>query len=275
LIFIILHVVGDCSILCRMIPLHILVTRPAPFGEELCQLFVAQGDKAIYLPTLNIVNLPVSPELVKAIKNITEQDSLVFISPQAVLSSMPLLRQYCSVIPVTTQIIAMGEGTAKLLRKAGLRVDVYPDKVYSSEELLNLFMLTAVAGKKITLVRGEGGREILQQLLAESGAIVSHIVTYRRVMPEIDMQPYRELLATHPWQVTVCTSGESIKNLKQLFADAAWPALSVIPLIVVSERIKMLAEDLGFQTIWVARQMSNSALLECLAEKRQVLCQKS
>jgi hypothetical protein len=55
--------------------------------------------------------------------------------------------------------------------------------------------------------------------------------------------------------------------LKTLIGHAGWTYLKELPLMVMSERIKMLACDLGFQTIWVARNAGQTAILELLHEK--------
>lgn len=65
----------------------VMVTRPAPAGEELCEAVRDAGFLAIYFPTLAIVP-PVHPDrLTQQIATLDHYDWLIFISPQAVYHS--------------------------------------------------------------------------------------------------------------------------------------------------------------------------------------------
>ena len=132
--------------------------------------------------------------------------------------------------------------------------------------MLALPEFQAVQGQKVAIIRGEGGRELLHQQLTERGAQVLHVIAYQRVLPEVEAAPILQMLKQHQLNAIVCGSFESVQNLKILLGDAGWPFLKELPLIVVSERIKMLAQDLGFQTIWVAQNASLEAVVELLKE---------
>jgi uroporphyrinogen-III synthase len=167
----------------------------------------------------------------------------------------------------------VGSGTAKALKEAGYLVAAHPELNWSSEGLLDLPEFQTIAGKKIAIVRGEGGRELLEKTLLSRGALVSHVIAYQRVLPEIETCPYVDLFKHRQIDVVVCTSYEGVRHFKILLGTNAWLDIKDIPLIVMSERIKTLAHDLGFQTIWVARHASHDAILELLAQKRNELCQ--
>src|SRR5438874_1776354 len=56
-------------------------------------------------------------------------------------------------------------------------------------ELLERTEMQHVAGKRVLIVRGEGGRELLGESLAARGALVEYAQCYRRVRPAIDAAP--------------------------------------------------------------------------------------
>jgi uroporphyrinogen-III synthase len=239
---------------------HVLVTRPGTAGLELCNQIKARGGQAVYFPTIDFA--PPSDEAVfeQAILALGEQDWLIFVSPQAVYSSIPSIRKVWPVFPPHVRFAAVGAGTAKALHHAGY-LALYPDTAWHSEGLLSLAEFQPVQGKKIAIIRGEGGRELIDNTLKERGAHVLSMIAYQRVIPSLRMNGLEEGLRAI--NVIVTTSYEGVRNLNLLLSQH-WPQLKMIPLIVVSERIKALAHDLGFQTIWIAHHASHEAILDAL-----------
>jgi uroporphyrinogen-III synthase len=248
--------------------LHILVTRPEPQGEELCKLISAHGGHPIHFPTIAFAPPLDEESFQQAITQLGEQDWLIFNSPQAVYASIALIRKHWPHFPDTVKWAAVGAGTAKALQQAGYEA-LYPDNEQSSEALLDLPDLQQVAGKKIAIIRGVGGRGLLDKIFTERGAIILPVIAYERILPDVDPAPILEKLRQHAIAIIVCTSYEGVRNLKILLGESASPYLHDIPLIVMSERIKMLAQDLGFRRIWVTRNASQAAILDTLAETRK------
>lgn len=248
--------------------LYVMVTRPDPGGSELCHHIQKQGDIALHFPTIVFAPPPDSVAFEQAISRLGEQDWLLFVSPQAVRASVPAIRRAWPVLPPTVHFAAIGAGTASALEEAGYNVSVTPTNEWNSESLLDTPEFQAIKGDRVAVIRGEGGREILEKILQERGAEVMSVVAYQRTKPAIDAAPYLPLLKDNKIDIIICTSYEGVSNLKELFGETAWEALKQIPLIVVSERIKALAQETGFLTIWVASNASHQAILATIAEKR-------
>lgn len=245
----------------------ILVTRPARQGMALCRLLEVHGHSVLHFPTIAFVP-PVNLEsLNSAITNLNNQDCLVFNSPQAVYAGLELIRKVWPHFPDGSRLIAIGGGTAKALHESGCHQVLVPEASWHSEGVLSLPELQSVKHKKIAIIRGAGGRELLDKVLAERGAEVLPVIVYERVLPKASTAHLVECLKQHKIQMIVCTSFESVKNLKILVDDTVWPDLMICPLIVMSERIKTLAHDLGFQTIWVTREASDETILEVINDK--------
>lgn len=252
--------------------LSVMVTRPAPAGTALCEFITTQGGQAIHFPTIafEASNQPCFDE---AITQLGEQAWLIFISPQAVTASVPAIRRAWPHLPPQVQFAAVGAGTARALHDAGYQVSVFPQSEWNSESLLALPIFQAIKGQKIAVIRGEGGRELIDQTLASRGALVTPVIAYKRVLPKTDMASTLLLFKQHKVDAVICSSFAGVQHFKILMGEAGWAFIRDMPLIVVSERIKRLAEDLGFQTIWVAQNASHAAIVEILAQKRNVLCQ--
>jgi len=248
-------------------PLRILVTRPDPRGVELCAAIEALGDEAIHFPTIIFSPPPDPLAFEQALSRLGEQDWLLFVSPQAVRASVPAIRRVWPQLPETVKFAAIGAGTANALAQAGYNVSFIPQDEWSSDALLGSAEFRAVTSQRIAIIRGEGGRELLEKILVERGAQVVSAIAYKRTKPELDVSEVSALLFDKRIDMVVCTSFEGVANLKQLLARN-WTELQHVSLIVVSERMKALASDAGFQTIWVASDASNQAILAEIAQKR-------
>jgi uroporphyrinogen-III synthase len=244
--------------------LRVLVTRPKPMGEILCHAIDANGGECIYFPTIDI-HPPADPSVYRMqLKKLDRLDWLIFLSPQAVFSTSHLIHLDWPNFPPQIKIAAVGGGTAKALQHAELRVDVYPTENWSSEGILSLPEFSHITGKKIALMRGEGGREWLRQSLQLRGAIVSEIIVYRRVKPQTDATPYCNMLRNHLIDCIVATSGEGLRNLLEFCAPVRDLILEV-PLLVISKRLQEAASEWQFKKILLAKNPSHNAIIETLS----------
>lgn len=236
--------------------LTVLVTRTPPAGAELCQLLQAAGLKTIYFPTIEIQPC-IQDDFIQALEEFPSLDWLIFISPQAVLVGLPVIQKRWPVLPAQLQTAALGGGTAAALEKQGITVDIFPSQEWHSEGLLALPEMQAVAGKKIAIVQGEGGREFLAEELTARGAIIKHLIAYKRSIPSVNTDIFINKI-----DVIICTSGEAVQNLKQLAGSAHWPLLQNTTLLVVSQRIHAIAKKCGFRKIQIIKNASYDAIIE-------------
>jgi len=235
----------------------VLVTRPRPAGEVLCEKIQALGGATVYLPTIEFASLP------QAEQQLDQYDWIIFISQEAVERSISFLGS----ISKKTRIAAMGETTANALQAAGMTDVVYPLHEWTSEGLLDLAFFKKVDRQKILLVRGEGGRELLSETLMARGAQVDHLPVYRRQMPVYaSINPYLELLRQKKIDVVVCTSGESLHNLMTIIGVENQSLLVEIKLIVVSQRLVALAKEYHFQQVFQAKNASHHAIISSLED---------
>src|SRR5690349_20814349 len=102
--------------------LRVLVTRPAPAGNILCEKITASGGEPLHFPTFKIEPPRDPAGFAKAIQELDANDFVLFISPQAVLMSQELIHHAWPILPSKLKFIAMGEGTANSLKKAHLPV---------------------------------------------------------------------------------------------------------------------------------------------------------
>jgi uroporphyrinogen-III synthase len=161
--------------------------------------------------------------------------------------------------PAAIHILAVGQATALRLKNAGLAPEV--PALASTEGLLGLAKLQAIKGRQVLIVKGQGGRPDLAQVLSARGAQVSAANLYQRV----NIAPPK---ATEVWHATqiqciIATSGELIEAA---FAQFALQWLQSMPWIVVSPRTQQIATKLGINKILLSEDASDQALIHCAKE---------
>ncbi len=236
----------------------VLVTRPAPQAAALAQAIEAAGGTAFVFPALAIE--PVTPDAL-SVSRLREADLAIFISPNAAQHGVAAIQAGGGFSP-STNIFAVGPGTARALAELGVDGVITPDG-QDSEALLALPQLAEVAGKRVVIVRGVGGRPLLADTLAARGAEVHFMECYRRSVPRADASP---LLAR--WQAggidaVTATSAETLANLATLLGQAGAPLLVRTPLFAPHEKIAEAARRFGIVHV-VATSAGDAGLVDGL-----------
>ncbi len=245
----------------------VLVTRPDHQADRLCALIEAAGGRAIRFPVLAIAAPRDDAPALALIARLAQYSLAIFISANAVERGLDLIESRLGALPPQLRIAAVGAATAReLRRRLGRDPDLVPQGRYDSEALLALPQLQTVAGSRIAIFRGEGGRELLADTLRERGAAVEYAEVYRRVPPLADGAALTAQLVRGEVDIVTVTSSEGLRNLLELAGDESGMRLRQLPLVVVSERTAALAHTLGFaQPALVAREASDQGLVEAVA----------
>ena len=248
---------------------QLLVTRPARQADKLCQLIAEQGGVAVRFPTIAIVGLEGfsdKPNInntaaTNPLPQLSNCQWLIFISANAVNFALKAIDGKIAQLK-EAKIAAIGQATAKELGFSGLQVDLLPQTGFDSEAILAMPELQTVNGQDILIVRGQGGREELANVLRSRGANVNYWEVYKRVIPQLDCSKVIELLLNNQLDLIIITSFEALQNLIVMLGANHNKKLLNIPLVVVSSRISRLAAELGFTRIAVANSPSDQAIIE-------------
>jgi uroporphyrinogen-III synthase len=236
---------------------RVLVTRPAHQAENLCRLIEAEGGVAIRLPLLTIEPVAHPAEAQRRLAG--GHDWWIFTSANAVRHALPLAG---GALP--PHLAAIGPATAAALAAAGAADAATPLAGASSAALLELPELRDVAGRRILIVTGTEGLDILERGLHERGASVERAEVYRRVA--LPYPPEAVTSALRRSDVLVVTSSQSLGHLVRLTPEDARKLLLRKPLVVPSARMVETARGLGFtQTPRVAEPVSDQALCAACA----------
>ena len=219
-----------------------LITRPEQQSHGLQAILQARGAEPICIPAIRIESCAVGSATREVAATLADGDMALFTSANAVTHGHSLLPPRTSGYALG----AVGAATARALQELGMEVDLVPRDVYNSEALLALNGLARerVAGHRVALFKGVGGRELLADELRARGAEVTAIAVYRRACPGPEAAT-RLRAACTAIDAALVTSGEALSNLREMLGSTHREWLTRIPLVVASERIAEIARELA------------------------------
>ena len=208
---------------------RILVTRAARQAGMLSDLLRARGFEAVEVPVLEMQPPASFASLDEALRTLDAYDWLIVTSANAVeaVAARAVLLKVPLAVFEKLQIAAVGEATARAVRKAGLDVALVPEK-YVAESLVES-LVGRVEGKKILLARAELARDVIPEALRAAGAELVVADAYRNAIPVGAPMQLRAALADGINAATF-TSSSSVTHL----ADVAQAAGIAFPLAGVN-----------------------------------------
>jgi uroporphyrinogen-III synthase len=234
-------------------PDTVVITRPRAQAIDLARAVAALGRTPQVLPLLEISPLPDQTLLTATLANLADYALVAFVSPNAIDAAFAHIDAW----PAGTRLAVLGEGSRAALARYGINdanttILSPPDPAHSdSEHLLQALDLAALAGRRVLIVRGESGRELMADGLRAAGALVDTVAAYRRAVPELTPALAAELAALlaqpNDW---IITSSEALRGLvglvRRLDSGAAVAKMQHQHLIVPHARIADTARSLGF-----------------------------
>ena len=247
----------------------VLITRPAHQAQHLAQLIERAGGVAIRFPTIDIAP-PLDPgPLLDIIDRLAEFDLAIFISPNAVEQTFSWLRVRKAAWPPHLPVACVGRASAEAVARRGLSATI-PCNRFDSEALLGLSLLQEVAGKKVVIFRGDGGRELLGSTLTSRGATVTYAECYRRVRPHADTETLIDAWRRGEIHVVSITSIEGLRNLYEMLGESGRGWLDYTPVVVLSQAQAAACRELGCEAApLIATEASDEAILEAVKAWRQ------
>jgi len=246
---------------------HILITRPAEQSKTLESILSNHGAKVSLFPTIKITaNTNLEDHEDPSIKSLSNSDVIIFASANAVRFAAPII--------VTKKLhskscvfAAIGDATEKKMKEFGLKSCIRPKSNFNSENLLTLPFFKDVGNKKIVIVRGNSGRELLAQILKSRGAHIQYLEAYKREIPK-DVCFNIKKYSNPKLDLITITSVEILNNLVQMADKKSLTEIKRILLAVGNKRIGEECKNQGFeQKHIIAKNPSDEDMLEAILDR--------
>lgn len=279
----------------------VVVTRPAGQSRQLTEALQAAGLDVLGFPLLAIGPAADDAPLRAALARLADYALVVFVSPNAVSFALDALAQVQEtagqaqwprevavavvgpssvaalaergIAPPTHTVVApvgaqAGEGNGE---GGGESADAAPR--FDSEALWSQLDTSpgAFAGRRVLIIRGNGGRDWLGDRLREAGATVDAVEAYNRTLPEptgMQWQAVRDSLkADAPPYAWLLTSSEAVRNLDALarlhLSPQEHERLKQMQCVAPHARIAAQAQALGFAHVLPAAPGDAGLLAAC------------
>lgn len=228
----------------------IAVTRPQAQAGELIAAIRAAGGTPLALPLITIEPVQDEAGFARLAASLDDFAIAFFVSANAVEHGLAGLRAHRP-WPPGPVVATVGPGSAAALHAAGFATVIAPAERFDSEGVLALpqFGAAALAGKRVLVLRGDGGRELLADALAARGVEVSSFTCYRRVVPPVDVAALLALQVRAGLDALTLSSSEAVRHLAAELQGQAGTALFDVPVFAPHPRVAASARDAGFRAV--------------------------
>jgi uroporphyrinogen-III synthase len=211
----------------------------------LCRLLEGQGAHTLRLPAVDIKATADRRTLAARLGAPENFDVIIFTSANAVRFGAPFLDQKRDLT-----LAAVGPATARALNQAGYRVAVQPSETFDSEGLLVHPRLEHLAGRRVLLIKGADGRQLLEQELTRRGATVVCADVYERAPATLSaaaLGAVLERFAAGEMHVITATSLEVGRNLLAMASPELRHEFERVHWLVPGQRIALGLTEIGLR----------------------------
>ena len=241
----------------------IIVTRPLAQAQQLLENLESRLATTVHFPVVAIHQTENIHAVQQQFSNLAKYQTIIFISANAVHHGINLAKEL-GVEFSNCNLAVIGPATQRALEEYGYKVNIVPKEGFNSEALLSETSFRNIAGQNILIIRGQGGREHLRQILELRDANVEYAEVYQRKLPENRNPIHLNELPINS-SVVLLYSVESAQNLWSLCSPDEHEWLKDVTFIAGSERIAEATTRVGYvNNSIIAENPSDQAMLAAL-----------
>ena len=237
---------------------RVVVTRSVEDVDRVAERLTSEGHLPVKLPLLAIEALQSSPNIDNLPRTTT---AIIYTSVNAVRHGFEAISHATTNEGFVT--IAVGARTRDALGKKGVRAE--SPATEDSEGIVALLVSLGQSSTHVVLVKGQGGRNLIETRLCHLGIHLTIIECYRRVWPDVPEAKFLSAVSIESPSIIHVASGETLTRLTDLCWAHGVDALDTHTLVVPSQRVADQARELGWQSRIVAAGAGDEALLEAVA----------
>lgn len=228
----------------------VLVTRPHAQAGALCAALQARGARPLSLPLIEIVPVDAALQAQALAARLDGFRMVFFVSANAVAQGLPWFRRHRA-WPPGPPVATLGPGSARALRDAGFQAVVAPPTRFDSEGLLALpeCSADALAGGTVLIVRGAGGRDLIDRELIARGVRVESLVCYRRAHPPLDLDALEAKRSEGVLHAITLSSSEAATYFGARIGAVGRQTLLALPVFAPHPRVAEAARAAGFACV--------------------------
>ncbi|MBM7855574.1 uroporphyrinogen III methyltransferase/synthase [Desulfohalotomaculum tongense] len=245
---------------------RVLVTRSREQASALSRRIEELGGEPYEFPTIEVTEPEDYSPLDSAINQLPSYQWVVFTSVNGVKYFFNRLKVLNKDIRDLrgVKICAIGPKTRESLEAYGLLVDYVPGE-YRAEQIIAGLSGRVRPGDRVLLPRADIARKVLPRALAEMGARVDEVTTYKTVLGAGDAGKLIEMLQRKELHVLTFTSSSTVRNfVKLLNADNLQQLLKDVVVASIGPITSSTARELGIEVTVEAEEYTINGLVEAV-----------
>ena len=237
-----------------------------PYEKNIILLKELQGTNISLLnyPLTEIKPLKDYAKFDSLLNNLKNYQHIIFISTNAVHFFVERFKSLEIKLPDHIIFSSIGPTTQEALENE-FNINVYcPEKKYDSKHLIKNKIFNNLQDKKVLIIRGKGGREVLKDMLEEKGAEVHYGECYIRNYLPINLNKLQNEAKNYNSIFLIISSYESGTHFLTQNSTHSLAWLQSVKIIVNHPRIKD-ALSLISNNIIVTNNLSKNSLLHLIS----------
>lgn len=242
----------------------ILNTRPLPMGAALTEQLTQQGYQSQNYP--QITTEAVEPDNLNLVpQQLSQSDRVwIFVSRTAVRFFFQVLSSDLGFAP-KGRVVAVGPGTKQELVKRFPELDIHLPEFANSESLVQMPILQQA--KAVSLVKGFGGRDLIENNLTGRGVAVCCYQVYTRLNKSYPLAEVKKWQDAHILLATSVDIAQAlVENIHTLSLQERAAFFQNKRWVVLSERIKqyLLTKGIPSDAIFICEDADNSSIIKTI-----------
>ena len=226
-----------------------------------------QQDGELLKQKLEDIPLSIASSPLMEIKPISYQlpsqryDYYIFISKNSIRCSLKFIHTHHHNLE-QAEILCIGRSTEQYLKKL-TKLNAFSPEIPKSEHLLSSDALSRPLNKKILIIRGKGGLNLLKKQLTLKGARVDYLEVYERIKNPKIFPQILNLLKSYKPLIIILSSIFETEQFMQILSSISDPPM--ISVIFPSERIAHTANLSYFQNIFIINPTNTDKIKEMIS----------
>lgn len=255
---------------------HVIICRPLEKATELAQLFEHIAIDSTIIPMIEIVKGKDAGCIFDELALLPRNSPVFLLSPNIFKYIDYSGKKYNQDVCWRNDLnyFAIGSSTATAFKEVSRLNAYYPLNDEVSETIIKLPVLnqliqnTALCYRKVAILRGNGGRDVISNFMKINSYAIKEYEMYKRVAIHTNNEgDWQKILDRQT--IFIVTSAEILTLLEdrlKKYLPQVTKLHQQANLVVVSHRIKKMAHEMGWKKISVTQSAHNLSLFDMVKE---------
>jgi uroporphyrinogen III methyltransferase/synthase len=246
---------------------RVLVLRPAHQAQATAEAVRRRLAEPVVFPVIELCPPPDPGAVDRALRARSSYDWILFTSANGVESTFQALQRIELGVAALAglRFAVIGPRTARALQRYGLHADLVADQFVAEE--LAATLLRSAAPRRVLLLRAQGAREALPQLLRAAGVQVDVVAVYQtRPVAADRARALEDLLVRRRLEVVLFTASSTVSSFVHLLGQRGPALLARVVVGSIGPITSKTARELGIRVDVTASQYTVEGLLDALEQ---------